>query len=192
MRCRRSERVRFARWCCEANGLLYTSVLKSCTRDRWIGWHEKDSITRLHLIANQSRFLIPKPMPNLTLRTLSLIGKRIALDRPRWINHPTPLTETYVDRERSRGLADVPDSLLGRGLPKPRGGQTNRSDRQRHHQSQCIRRNRDSAPSPLGALERRAGTGPICECGDQKIAGRSIRPYEDFVPMRVPFLAIFT
>ncbi len=57
---------------------FYAAALKSAARDRWLGWHPRDRIPRLHLITSQSRFLILKPQPNLASRTLSLLRRQVA------------------------------------------------------------------------------------------------------------------
>ena len=40
---------------------FYAAALKSRARDEWLGWHPRDRGARLHLITNQSRFLILEP-----------------------------------------------------------------------------------------------------------------------------------
>ena len=52
---------------------------KCAVRDRWIGWDFRHQYDRLHLLANNSRFLILPDWhrPNLASRTLSLCQKRL-------------------------------------------------------------------------------------------------------------------
>lgn len=82
---------------------FYAAALKSRARDEWLGWHERDRIPRLHLITNQSRFLILESVPNLASRTLSLLQRRIAHDWPIRFGHPIVLMETFVDLARFTG-----------------------------------------------------------------------------------------
>ncbi len=82
---------------------FYACALKSRARDQWLGWHERDRLPRLHLITNQSRFLILEAIPNLASRTLSLLEKRLARDWPSRFGHPLLLLETFVDLSRFKG-----------------------------------------------------------------------------------------
>ena len=47
-------------------------AFKLAARDRWIGWSAEQQFRRLHLIANNSRFVIltPERVPNLASRVL--------------------------------------------------------------------------------------------------------------------------
>ena len=76
---------------------FYACALKSRVRDQWLGWHPRDRDARLHLITNQSRFLVLESIPNLASRTLSLLAKRVAKDWPLRFGHPLLLIETFVD-----------------------------------------------------------------------------------------------
>lgn len=88
-------------------GLLSFSAaaLKCGARDRWIGWSYRLQYDRLHLVANNSRFLI---LPhchykNLATKILSLCRRRIQTD---WINRfsfPLLMMETFVDPSRFIG-----------------------------------------------------------------------------------------
>ena len=81
------------------------AALKYRARDQWIGWDFRYQYNRLHLIANNSRFLI---LPhhhhrNLASRILSLSRRRIQQD---WIDRfgfPLLLLETFVDPTRFVG-----------------------------------------------------------------------------------------
>jgi hypothetical protein len=72
---------------------------KCAARDRWIGWDFRHQYDRLHLIANNSRFLI---LPghhhrNLASRILSRCERRLAQDWRERFGHPLWLLETFVD-----------------------------------------------------------------------------------------------
>lgn len=72
---------------------------KCAARDQWIGWRFRYQYDRLHLIANNSRFLIlpEHHYPNLASRILSLCERRISQDWQKHFGHPLLLLETFVD-----------------------------------------------------------------------------------------------
>ena len=72
---------------------------KCAARDRWIGWRFRYQYDRLHLIANNSRFLIlpEHHYPNLASRILSLCERRISQDWQDRFGYPLLLLETFVD-----------------------------------------------------------------------------------------------
>lgn len=81
------------------------AALKCQARDRWIGWPPVLQYRRLHLIANNSRFLI---LPgchyrNLASRVLAQNLKRLAADWQAVHGSPLLLAETFVDPERFTG-----------------------------------------------------------------------------------------
>jgi len=78
---------------------------KCAVRDRWIGWGYRHQYDRLHLIANNSRFLILPAWhrPNVGSRTLSLCERRLPADWRERFGHPLLLLETFVDPNRFRG-----------------------------------------------------------------------------------------
>ena len=79
-------------------------ALKCGARDRWIGWAYGVQFGRLHLVTNNSRFLIlPGGPPNLGSRVLSLCTRRLASDWPARFGHDVLLAETFVDPARFRG-----------------------------------------------------------------------------------------
>ena len=81
------------------------AALKCGARDRWIGWDLRHHYDRLHLIANQSRFVIlpPHHHPNLASRVLSLCRRRIQSDWHARFGFPLLLLETFVDPQRFVG-----------------------------------------------------------------------------------------
>jgi hypothetical protein len=72
---------------------------KCAARDRWIGWDLRLQYDRLHLIANNTRFLIlPEAhQPNLASRVLGLCERRLGADWRARFGHPLWLLETFVD-----------------------------------------------------------------------------------------------
>jgi hypothetical protein len=82
-------------------GLLSFSAaaLKCSARDQWIGWGHRLQYDRLHLVANNSRFLI---LPNchhknLATKILSLCKRRIQSDWKDRFGFPLLMMETFVD-----------------------------------------------------------------------------------------------
>jgi Domain of unknown function (DUF4338)/DDE_Tnp_1-associated len=90
-----------ATWCGQWVVLLSFSApaWKCAARDRWIGWDFRHQYDRLHLIANNARFLIlpGQHYPNLASRLLALCERRLARDWPERFGHPLWLLETFVD-----------------------------------------------------------------------------------------------
>jgi len=99
------------RYVAEAQGhwvalLGWSSAALQChPRDSWIGWPQVIQWQRLHLIANNSRFLILSGIhiPNLASKTLSLNLKRLSTDWQQIYGHPILLVETFVDISRFAG-----------------------------------------------------------------------------------------
>ncbi|MBS4032662.1 MAG: DUF4338 domain-containing protein [Clostridiales bacterium] len=74
-------------------------------RDQWIGWTETDRSKRLHLVVNNTRFLIFPwvHVKNLASKALSLAVKRIGYDWQDRYGYSPVLLETFVDPEEYRG-----------------------------------------------------------------------------------------
>ncbi len=75
------------------------AALKCRPRDRWIGWPRVLQYQRLHLIANNARFLVLPEIrvPNLASRVLALNLRRLSKDWQSVYGHPLLLAETFVD-----------------------------------------------------------------------------------------------
>ena len=82
-----------------------SAALKCAARDTWIGWDQPLQFKRLHLVANNVRFLILPDchIPNLASRVLALNLKRLSQDWQMYHGHPVVLAETFVDHSRFRG-----------------------------------------------------------------------------------------
>jgi hypothetical protein len=109
--------------------LSFSAAAWKCgVRDRWIGWDFRHQYDRLHLVANNSRFLILPEWhhPNLGSKVLSLCHQRIGADWERHFGHPLLLLETFVDRARFHGTVyrAANWSCLGltRGFRRTRAG----------------------------------------------------------------------
>jgi Domain of unknown function (DUF4338)/DDE_Tnp_1-associated/Transposase DDE domain len=81
------------------------AALKCAPRDAWIGWSPALRFRRLHLLANNTRFLVLPPWrrPNVASRVLALNCKRLRQDWEHYHGHPILLAETFVDPARFRG-----------------------------------------------------------------------------------------
>jgi hypothetical protein len=112
------------------------AALKCAPRDAWIGWGRVLHYQRLHLLANNARFLVLAPgrVPNLASRVLALNLRRLSRDWQQTHGHPLLLAETFVDPARftgacyraanwqalgsSRGFARRNGHYLAHGQPK--------------------------------------------------------------------------
>ena len=83
----------------------HAGALKLKARDRWIGWLPEQQFRRLHLIANNARFVILPgfSVPNLASRVLALSLRRLSEDMRAAHGHLVLLAETFVDRSRFTG-----------------------------------------------------------------------------------------
>jgi hypothetical protein len=75
-------------------------------RDKWIGWTVEDRKKRLHLIINNSRFLIFPwvHIRNLASKSLSIAARQIQEDWLRQYCYAPVLLETFVDKEHFEGV----------------------------------------------------------------------------------------
>jgi hypothetical protein len=80
---------------------------KCAARDHWIGWNFRHQYDRLHLVVNNSRFVILPHchVPNLASRVLAICQRRLPDDWQKIFGHPVVLLETFVDPRRFRGTA---------------------------------------------------------------------------------------
>ena len=85
--------------------LWQASALKCAPRDRWINWSRPVQFQRLHLVANNARFLVLSNgrVPHLASRVLGLSLRRLSADWQAIHGFPLLLAETFVDSSRFRG-----------------------------------------------------------------------------------------
>lgn len=85
--------------------LWQASALSCAPRDRWINWSRPIQFQRLHLIANNARFLVLPGVrvPHLASRVLGLSLRRLSGDWQCVHGHPVLLAETFVDPARFAG-----------------------------------------------------------------------------------------
>lgn len=100
-------------------------------RDSWIGWSVEDRKQRLHLIVNNSRFLIFPwvNIRNLASKVLSLAAKQIKEDWLKEYCYEPVLLETFVDTEHFKGTCYKAANWIYLGETKGRG----RMDRKRKY-----------------------------------------------------------
>ena len=83
-----------------------SGAFKCAPRDRWLRWHRSVQFRRLHLIGNNTRFLVlPEAagIRHLASRVLGRSLRRLSADRAARYGHPLELAETFVDGSRFRG-----------------------------------------------------------------------------------------
>jgi hypothetical protein len=81
------------------------AAFKSRHREAWIGWDEALKWRRLHLVANNVRFLILPGIQrkNLASKVLALNLQRLSDDWQQHYGHPIWLAETFIDSARFAG-----------------------------------------------------------------------------------------
>ena len=97
-------------WCGHWLALLgwQAGAFKCAPRDRWLGWHRSVQFRRLHLIGNNTRFLIlpqAQGIANLASRVLGRSLRRVSADWEAAYGHRLELAETFVDPARFHGGA---------------------------------------------------------------------------------------
>jgi hypothetical protein len=82
-----------------------SAALQAPLRDTWVGWDEATKRRRLHLVTNNTRFLILPwvKVRHLASKILAMNLRRLAADWQQAWNHPVFLAETFVDTSRYRG-----------------------------------------------------------------------------------------
>ncbi len=78
-------------------------AFKLAARDRWIGWSAEQQFSRLHLIANNSRFVLLTRVPDLASRVLGPSLRRLSEDIEAVHGYPVFVAETFVDVSRFAG-----------------------------------------------------------------------------------------
>ena len=94
-----------------------------CTRDNWIGWTVEDKKARLHLIINNSRFLVYPwvHVDCMASRALSLAARRIEKDWLNAYNYAPVLLETFVDSAYYAGTSYKASNWRYLGQTRGRG-----------------------------------------------------------------------
>lgn len=100
-------------------------------RDKWIGWTVEDKKARLHLIVNNSRFLLFPwiHIRNLASKALSMAVKQVKRDWLREYCYAPVLLESFVDTEEYRGISYKASNWIYLGETKGQG----RMDRKKEY-----------------------------------------------------------
>ena len=109
--------------------LLFSAAAWKCrVRDQVIGWTPEQRAARLHLLANNSRFLILPwvKVPHLASQVLGRVLRRLGRDWQRKYGHGLALVETFVERPRFTGTSYRAANWI------PLGSTTGRSRQDRH------------------------------------------------------------
>jgi hypothetical protein len=88
--------------------LLFGSAAWKCRpRDAYIGWNVEQRVRNLHLLTNNTRYLILPwiRVPHLSSWILGRVLRRLSADWRRKYGHPIVLVETFVERERFAGTS---------------------------------------------------------------------------------------
>jgi predicted transposase YbfD/YdcC len=77
-------------------------------REQWLRWSHLQRRGRLHLVAQNSRFVVlvdRTAWPNLATRALALVTPRLSQDWQQAYGHPIAAVESFVDSQLFRGTA---------------------------------------------------------------------------------------
>jgi hypothetical protein len=82
-----------------------SAALKVKPRDDWLGWDESTRMSQLHLVVNNTRYLILPwvRVPHLASHILGRMVRRLSSDWSTRYGHPVHLAETFVDHQRYPG-----------------------------------------------------------------------------------------
>ena len=111
--------------------LLFGSPAWKCSaRDRYIGWTVEQRTQHLHLVTNNTRFLILPyvRVPHLASWFLGQALRRLSSDWQQKYGHPICLVETFVERQRFAGTCYRAANWIRVGET------TGRSRQDRHHE----------------------------------------------------------
>ncbi len=114
-------------------GLSFSAAARQlAARDRWIGWPEASRRENLHLVVNNSRFLIRSEVKvlNLASHVLGGVLQRLAEDWQARYGYRPVLVETFVQAGRFSGISYQAANWQAIGLTTGRG----RQDRRHHAQ----------------------------------------------------------
>ena len=133
-------------------------AFKLAARDRWIGWSAEQQFRRLHLIANNSRFVILMPgrVPNLASRVLGLSLRRLSADIQAVHGYPVFLAETFVDVSRFAGTCYRASNWRSLGMTRGFARDPGAAPRWRHHgqpKEVFVFELTDGAPEALSRVE---------------------------------------
>ena len=139
-------------------------AFKVGVRDAWIGWSREQQFSRLHLIANNSRFAVLEEgrVPNLASRALGPSLRRLARDMRDAHGYPVLLAETFVDPSRFAGTCYRASNW--RSLGRTRGYSREPGGSARWRENEGGVRVRDGEGRAGGAVLRGAARGLAGRC----------------------------
>lgn len=111
--------------------LFSASSWSLASRENWIGWSQTDRKLRLHLVINNSRYLLLPwiRVRNLASRALSMAARRIQEDWLEFYCYAPVLMETFVDSSLYKGTVFKAANWIYLGETQGRG----RDDQHRDH-----------------------------------------------------------
>jgi len=100
-----------------------TAAWKCRARDEYIGWDDVQRRASLSLITNNIRNLVLPwvRVPHLASHTLAAVARRISGDWQAKYGHPIYLLETFVERDRFRGVCYRAANWVNVGVTTGRG-----------------------------------------------------------------------
>jgi hypothetical protein len=94
---------------------------KVAVRDRFIGWTPAQRLKNLHLVVNNTRFLVLNRVPHLASHLLAANTRRLAADWKTRYGYAPVLLETFVDTTRFKGACYKAANWIFAGLTQGRG-----------------------------------------------------------------------
>lgn len=94
---------------------------KVACRDQFIGWSAEQRLKRLHLVANNTRFLVIPRVPHLASHLLAANIRGLATDWQARYGYAPVLLETFVDTTRFKGTCYKAANWIFAGLTQGRG-----------------------------------------------------------------------
>jgi hypothetical protein len=94
---------------------------KVAVRDRFIGWTPAQRLKNLHLVVNNTRFLVLNRVPHLASHLLAANTRRLAADWRARYGYAPVLLETFVDTTRFKGACYKAANWIFAGLTQGRG-----------------------------------------------------------------------
>ncbi len=146
-----------------------SGAFKCGPRDRWLGWHRSVQFRRLHLIANNTRFLVlpeGSGVAHLASRVLGRSLRRLSADWAARYGHPLELAETFVDPARFRGTCYAASNWVrvGRtkGFARHNGAYTDPHEQPKEMYVRALRRDaRRRLVAPLDRAEWQCRATPV-------------------------------
>ena len=146
-----------------------SGAFKCGPRDRWLGWHRSVQFRRLHLIANNTRFLVlpeGSGVAHLASRVLGRSLRRLSADWAARYGHPLELAETFVDPARFRGTCYAASNCVrvGRtkGFARHNGAYTDPHEQPKEMYVRALRRDaRRRLVAPLDRAEWQCRATPV-------------------------------